>query len=319
MNRINFSVIICCYNSSNVIKVCLEHIAYQKLNGITLEVILVDNNCTDDTIMVALNTWYSLGSHFQLRITEEKVPGLAHARKKGVMEAKGEFVLWCDDDNYLHENYIKIANNIMVENKNIGVLGGRSRVISEQEIPHWFESFQGNYAVGCQSLFSGPISKKLFVWGAGQVIRKDVLKEMYSNFKLRSLGRIGKSLGFGLEDHEICFWHILCGFEIWYDEHLILDHFMTPERLTKEYASKLISSNSNLPESFVKLRDFTAQKIFYENYSFKKDFYYQLKYLKFLKILSILKNYLRFLLSSLKFKKEFNDDIIKIIRNNSNV
>jgi glycosyltransferase involved in cell wall biosynthesis len=112
MKKPDVSIIICCYNSSKLIKACLKHIACQNLEGITLEVILVDNNCTDDTINVALQAWHLFGSHFQLRITEEKVPGQAYARKNGVMEAKGVFILWCDDDNYLHENYIKIAYKI---------------------------------------------------------------------------------------------------------------------------------------------------------------------------------------------------------------
>jgi len=86
------SVIVCCYNSSKFITACLEHIACQNLDGITLEVILVDNNCTDDTVNIALQAWRTCGSPFILRIIEEKVSGIAYARKKGVLEAKGEIL-----------------------------------------------------------------------------------------------------------------------------------------------------------------------------------------------------------------------------------
>ena len=77
------SVVICCYNSAWIIGRTLDALKNQNVrDGLSWEIVLVDNNCIDETVSVAQKTMEGCGIPF--RIVEEKNPGLANARKKGI-------------------------------------------------------------------------------------------------------------------------------------------------------------------------------------------------------------------------------------------
>ena len=62
MQVIDFSIIICCFNSAKRIEPTLGHIAKQNSSHFKFEVILVDNNSTDETQTISLNIWNSFNS-----------------------------------------------------------------------------------------------------------------------------------------------------------------------------------------------------------------------------------------------------------------
>ena len=66
------SVIICCYNSRDVIGDTRIYLAHQEVaSQVKWEVLLVDNACRDDTVEVARQAWSKLGSVVPLRIVQE--------------------------------------------------------------------------------------------------------------------------------------------------------------------------------------------------------------------------------------------------------
>src|SRR5258708_7275133 len=98
------SVIICCYNSAKRIAETLTHLSQQELDlGISWEVILVDNNSQDKTTEVANITWHSFKRDVPFKIILEPRQGLAHARRKGIDESRYDYLLFCDDDNWLEK------------------------------------------------------------------------------------------------------------------------------------------------------------------------------------------------------------------------
>ena len=305
LEKIDISVIICCYNSSVRIKPTLDYLLKQNLGYINCEIILVDNNCTDNTVQIVKTIWKDLNNTFILRIVEQNEPGLANARKKGAYAAKGELIVFCDDDNWLSEDFIKQGFEIMNSNHEIGVLGGRGIAVFEGEEPDWFSTFQGCYAVGFQAIYSGDITSRGYVWGAGCFIRKQTLLQLYeSGFESFCSGRKEGLLLSG-DDSEICKWHILIGKKLWYDESLVFKHFIEKHRLEKVYLSRLIEG-FNLSREFLSLYD---EVIFYENSSriskvkiqvrrlisllfvYRK---YSLKYLKLQQINKSKKNYFKY-------------------------
>ena len=75
------SIIIACYNSEKVISTTLEHLQNQKnYEGINWEVIVIDNNSTDKTSIVAQENW-DRNPIVPLRIINENKIGEANARK----------------------------------------------------------------------------------------------------------------------------------------------------------------------------------------------------------------------------------------------
>lgn len=244
----NISIIICCYNSANRIKPTLVHIAHQDLLDFSSEVIVVDNNCTDDTISVAKKVWMDCNNPFSLRIVEEKRAGLSYARNTGVMAARGEIIIFCDDDNWLDKDYCKIAYKIMDSDASIGALGGRGLAVSDDDLPHWFTTYQGGYAVGVQSMNSGFIDERGYLWGAGMVLRNDDMRKLLSaGFKSALTDRVGNNLTSG-GDSEICKWFLIIGKHLYYSEKLIFKHYIEQKRLKKEYLIKLHEGHKQSPD-----------------------------------------------------------------------
>lgn len=253
LNNINVSVIICCYNSANRIQPTLEHVANQMFDGLACEVVLINNNCTDNTVDVAQTVWSECRNPFPLRVVEEPQPGLSYARMAGVMAAKGEFVIFCDDDNWLEANYFRIAFKIMKEDETIGVLGGRGIVVSDVKIPEWFESVKLNYAVGNQAQYSGDITNRGYVWGSGMVLRKSVLIDILkSGVKSYLSDRNGNDLSSG-GDSEISMWFLFWGYKLWYSNELVYQHFIPENRLSEDYYKNLkigLDSSTNVLSNY---------------------------------------------------------------------
>ena len=238
--RKGISVVICCHNSAERIEQTLIHLANQEVKaGIQWEVILVDNRSSDGTSEIAEQTWQKFNSSVSFRCVFEPLLGVANARQLGIAEAKFEYLVFCDDDNWLSPEYVSIAFEVMEQNPKIGVLGGYAKVVTDSTLPEWFQEYRHGYAIGRQATSSGDITNRGFVWGAGMVVRKSDLKSMHKKgFKHFLSGRKASELLAG-EDSEICKWHLLEGYLLWYDERLVFQHFLPAHRLNEEYRDRM--------------------------------------------------------------------------------
>ena len=121
--RRGVSVVVCCHNSASRIGPTIAHLARQHVHD-EWEVIVVDNGSTDDTATVAERTWREHGSPAPLRILKEPRLGSAFARELGILQSRYEYILFCDDDNWLDPRYLQLAVEIMDDKPDIGALGG---------------------------------------------------------------------------------------------------------------------------------------------------------------------------------------------------
>lgn len=241
----NISVIVCCYNSAKRIEPTLKALAGQITdNRFVYEVILVDNKSSDQISTVAGKIWTESGSRHPLRIVSESIAGLAHARKKGFKEAKYPLICFCDDDNWLKNDYLLKATITLSKNEEIGALGGFNVPATEGPEPPWLKNFYGYFAMAPQWSASGDISTcRGWVYGAGMVLRKSAIHNLTEiSFILK--GRTGDKLS-SSEDKEICYRVLLNGYKIYYDENLILTHFVAKEKLSLDYLFKLLYSIYN--------------------------------------------------------------------------
>ena len=91
----NLSIIICTYNGKHRILPTLQALASQHVsNGRNIEIIIVDNNSTDDTSRFIIDAWSVIQSDIPLKVVFESKAGLAFARKRGVLESKGKYILF---------------------------------------------------------------------------------------------------------------------------------------------------------------------------------------------------------------------------------
>lgn len=105
MNEINkdpfFSVVIPVFNGEDHISKCIESILSQSFEN--FELIVVNDGSTDKTEEILLEL---SRKDCRLRILTVKNGGGFKARARGALQAKGTYVLFCDDDDYYASNSV---------------------------------------------------------------------------------------------------------------------------------------------------------------------------------------------------------------------
>jgi glycosyltransferase involved in cell wall biosynthesis len=222
------SVIICCYNSGLRLAQTLKHLAQQRVpSDIPWEVILIDNASTDQTALIAEQEWkkYQV-ANVGFTVLAEPIPGKNYAFNRGLNTAKYEYVLTCDDDNWLNPDYLARAFQIMESDPTIGALGGCG--VFEPELPSnpEIDGLSNSFVNGPQTW----ASTEHWVYGAGSIYRKSILTDLMSKgWTQITSGRKGKSLICG-EDVEFCFMIYLSGYKVVADDHLKFKHFVPLNR-----------------------------------------------------------------------------------------
>lgn len=220
----------------------------------------MDNASTDNTAFIAQHEWGKYNNfQTEFRIVVQTIPGLSFARRKGVEQAKYEYIVFCDDDNWLDENYVISSYRLLNSNEKIGVAGGQSIPISDIQFPQWWNDYKEGYAVGTQGNHSGDITNRNYIWGAGMVTRRKLYLSAFSEIHPSLLtDRNGDSLSSG-GDSEYSLRIILMGYILYYDETLNFKHFIPKDRLTISYRDRLF-------EGFKKSHDVLNEYIYEVNY-----------------------------------------------------
>ncbi|EPF7489887.1 MULTISPECIES: glycosyltransferase family 2 protein [Morganellaceae] len=92
------SVIVPVYNTSKYLKKCIDSILAQTLKDI--EVIIVNDGSTDDSLSI-INQY----SDDRIVIINKENGGLSSARNSGIEEAKGDYILHVDSDDWIDADY----------------------------------------------------------------------------------------------------------------------------------------------------------------------------------------------------------------------
>jgi len=235
------SLVICCHNSSARLPATFDHIIQQKSRDIIpWEVIVVDNGSTDNTADRARALWDKI-AHGRLRIVNEPLLGLSNARRRGLEEARYEYVSFIDDDNWICHDWIQVIYDVMGGHPEVGACGSESIAECQVEPPSWFDIYKENFAVGRQAEASGDITDtRGYLWGAGITIRKSAWQMISSSgFTFLLSDRKGNMLSSG-GDSELCFALSRAGWRLWYEQRLVLKHYLPAARLTIEYLKRLM-------------------------------------------------------------------------------
>lgn len=236
------SIIVCCYNSAARLPETMKHLAQQQVNANQQwEVIVVDNASTDDTKEVAEREWQSAGAPTSMQVLRENKLGLRYAREKGILAAQYDYIIFCDDDNWLAPDYVQQAEAIMCGDNEIGMAGGVGTPVFEtNEAPAWFSTYQGVFACGPQVDYEGYARyRDVGMYGAGMVARRDILQKLVtSGYEFLLTDRKGKSLSSG-HDWEMVIILRLLGYKAYFSSKLKFGHYMTAARMNRKYLKKL--------------------------------------------------------------------------------
>ncbi len=109
------SIIIPIYNGGKYIDTCLNSILSQDINENDYEIICVDDCSTDDTYNTLLELANNISSLRVLKNSKNLRAG--GARNHGVREAKGEYIVFIDADDYFHDRSLVEAFDYQKKHK----------------------------------------------------------------------------------------------------------------------------------------------------------------------------------------------------------
>src|SRR5262249_5851120 len=125
---------ICTYNRSGSLRRTLESFASQvNLDCNSIEVLIVNNNCTDDTPQVIEEFQETL----PIRCVMEDCQGLSQARNRAVREFQGDVLLFTDDDIRFGPGWLAAYRDAIRRFPDADYFGGRVLPDWGQAKPRW--------------------------------------------------------------------------------------------------------------------------------------------------------------------------------------
>ena len=199
------------------------------------EVIVVDNNSTDDTAKVVQAYQVNWPKQYPLKYCFEPNQGAAFARHRAFQEARGTLVGFLDDDNIPAPDWVLAAYRFAQEHPAAGAYGSQIHGVFEVSPPENFERLAPFLAIterGSTPLRYEP-KKKVLPPSAGLVVRKQAWLESVPSQLILS-GRTPSSMVTS-EDLEMLSYIQAKGWEIWYNPAMQIDHKIPHWRLEREY------------------------------------------------------------------------------------
>ena len=234
------SVIICTYNRDKYIYNVLKSIGTNHFPHNRYEIILIDNNCTDNT-SAECDRFRKDFPDIPFFYIIEKKQGLSHARNKGIETAHGNILIYVDDDATVNNEYLQTYADFFQKHSEIIAAGGPILPVYETREPTWFSPFTKSLITGY--LYYGkqekPFKNGKYPGGGNVAYRKEV----FANVGMfnPNLGRNGENLT-GAEEKDIFNKMRQNGMNFFYLPKAILYHIIPEKKLTADYFKKLTYS-----------------------------------------------------------------------------
>jgi len=176
------SVIIPTRNRAAFLEKVLDSITRQTIHPSRFEVIVVDNGSSDGTPKVFSR--YSQVLPNSTYYFDDR-PGLHVGRHIGFRKAKGEILVYCDDDIEAFPGWLSGIEQSFADDQ-VGLVGGKALPKFEAEPPDWFDRLwektpQGRYSEYFSLLDFGDSICEVepyFVFGCNFSIRKNILEDL---------------------------------------------------------------------------------------------------------------------------------------------
>lgn len=227
------SIAICTWNRSALLDAALAEMTKLVIpHGIDWEILVVNNNCTDETSGV-INRH---AERLPVRELQEPRQGLSHARNRAQDEATGELLLWTDDDALVDPGWLGAYVAAAADNPAAVFFGGPVAPWFAETPPPWL---QDNFSV-----FSGAYALRRMPPGTTELRSRNSLP-FGANFAVRragftgrrfdtQLGRKGQAM---LGGEEVSFLGELLDegqFGLWVETARVR-HYIAADRLNRQY------------------------------------------------------------------------------------
>ncbi|MCP2730021.1 hormogonium polysaccharide biosynthesis glycosyltransferase HpsE, partial [Limnofasciculus baicalensis] len=232
----DFTVAIPTYNGENRLPEVLDRLRNQVgTESIQWEIIVIDNNSTDNTAKVVRKYQSDWPSEYPLRYYFEPQQGAGFARKRAVDKSEGTLIGFLDDDNIPSPTWVAAAYAFGQDYPQVGAYGGQIHGDFEVPPPQELSPLLAFLAIVERGLepFRYEPRRKLMPPGAGLVVRKEAYLTSVPG-KTILTGRIEGNTLTG-EDLEMLCYIQQGGWEIWYNPAMEMDHKIPHLRLKREY------------------------------------------------------------------------------------
>ncbi len=227
------SVVICAYNRTDFLFKGLSALKNQTADKSMYQVIVVDNNSTDNTKELCLK-FIEENPDLNMKYYTETQQGLSFARNKGLEVSDTEFISYIDDDGIAGKEYVENLIKAFDNNPKYSALGGKIEPIYESgEEPVWMskyifgivskvdygdkqKEFTKKFPVGCNMAFKKEVLLKIGGFNTDLVYRGD---EKYVFLRLK-------------EENV----------KILYAPDVFVNHFIENFRVTSEHIDKVSRS-----------------------------------------------------------------------------
>lgn len=216
-----------------MLELCLNSLAVLT-GGQRLEVLIVDNNSSDDTPAVARRF---TERYANFRYVKELAQGLSHARNRGVREAHAPFVAYIDDDARALPGWGEAILACFARHPEADAVGGPYEAFSTAPIPAWFPK-----EYGTKNIEGGEHVLKDGEWlsGTNMIFRKSCLGKI-GGFDT-GIGMRGDRVSYG-EETNLLLRMKQQGSVIYYDPSIVVQHAILPFKLSLGWLLKASFAN----------------------------------------------------------------------------
>lgn len=229
----SLTVALCTHNHRDRLQRTLRGFVQLVPPGCPWELLIIDNASSDGTPqLLAAADWHT--PQMIVRVVREEKLGLSNARNRAIQEAKGEYIVFMDDDETPDPNWLGAYHTVILARRP-DALGGRIEVMFEDgERPAWLQDdllgFLGH-------LDHGGAARRLAspgtpIFGGNFAFRREVFDSI--GMFDAALGRKG-STNTGGEDTEIYRRMIRSGCNVWWVPDAMIHHRIQVDKLRRRY------------------------------------------------------------------------------------
>jgi glycosyltransferase involved in cell wall biosynthesis len=236
---VDLSVAIRTYNGAQHLPGLLEALQAQlSVESLNWEIIIVDNNSTDDTPQV-IQSYQQHWTVCPLRYCLESRQGASFARKRAIREANGTLIGFLDDDNIPSLTWVRAAYDFGIAHPNAAAFGSQIHAHYEVAPPQNFDRIAQFIPVierdesVCFTRGKRALTN-VVPPGAGLVIRRSAWLE-HVPAELNLKGPVGNSLAYKGEDVEALLHLKKAGWEIWFNADMHISHQISQKRFERDY------------------------------------------------------------------------------------
>ncbi|PGS49569.1 glycosyltransferase [Bacillus sp. AFS041924] len=173
----SITVLVAAYNEAGAIFNTLKYISDQDYSG-KINIIVINNNSTDDTDRVVMRAKEELNSNITL--IHESKPGKFHALNKGLKYVKTTYVITLDADTLIHPSAVRYLVARMISSpSDVSAVAGSMLVRNSRET-FWTRIQEWDYLLGIASIkrLQGLYQGTLVAQGAFSLYKTDCVKEV---------------------------------------------------------------------------------------------------------------------------------------------